>query len=134
MSKAGKRGGFTLVEMMIVVFIIGLLAAIAMPSFIRSRITSQTNVCINNLRQIDAAIQQWALDLKMNDNSTVQFSDISTYLKKSVTCPSGGASFADSYDISTVDETPLCQKVPSVHFLPDTEWKAKHGHGHDPED
>ena len=55
------RKGFTLVEIMIVVAIIGLLAAIAIPSFIKARESSQTNACINNLRQIDAAKEQWAL-------------------------------------------------------------------------
>ncbi len=56
------KAGFTLVEIMIVVAIIGLLAAIAIPNFLRARSTAQQNACINNLRQIDAAIQQWALE------------------------------------------------------------------------
>src|SRR5438477_12065760 len=60
--KTSKSSGFTLVEIMIVVAIIGLLAAIAIPNFVRARTTSQRNACINNLRQIDGAKQQWALE------------------------------------------------------------------------
>ena len=65
-----KSRGFTLVEIMIVVAIIGLLAAIAIPNFIRARQTSQTNACINNLRIIDAAKQQWGLETGQQNTAT----------------------------------------------------------------
>ena len=120
LSHQRKQAGFTLVEIMIVVAIIGLLAAIAIPNFVRARTQSQKNACINNLRQIDGAIQQWALENKQAAAAPVVSTDIFPYLKSVVMCPSGGTTFSDSYTLATAQDKPVCKKVPGVnnHALP----------------
>ena len=90
----GKRG-FTLVEIMIVVAIIGLLAAIAIPNFIRARTTTQQNTCWNNIRQFDSAKAQYALEAGLSDGDTIApstvLNDYLTNLTVADTCPAGGS-------------------------------------------
>ena len=117
-NRTSRKSGFTLVEIMIVVAIIGLLAAIAIPNFVRARTQSQKNACINNLRQIDGATQTWALENKKAPDSAATYSDIVSYLKNAVICPAGGTAFSDSYTINGVTNKPTCKKDTAAHILP----------------
>jgi type II secretory pathway pseudopilin PulG len=105
---------------MIVVALIGLLATIATPTWVRARTTSQTNTCVNNLRQIEAAKQQWALESKQSTNALVNYTDISGYLKNSVSCPAAGSdtTFAGSYDPKDVGTPAACRISPTMHVVP----------------
>ena len=101
-----KSKGFTLVEIMIVVLIIGILLAIAVPNFLKARETSRSKTCVANLRQIEAAKEQWAMEMKKGATDTPVWADlvgINAYLKAQPSCPSGG-----TYTIGDVSTNPVC--------------------------
>jgi prepilin-type N-terminal cleavage/methylation domain-containing protein len=103
-----RRGGFTLVEIMIVVAIIALLAAIAVPGFLRARKRSQATRILNDLRLIDSACDQYAIETNRKTGDTVGVADWTTYLKneKGVLYLTGSSIFGTSYGTQTVDTIP----------------------------
>jgi prepilin-type N-terminal cleavage/methylation domain-containing protein len=108
LSKLNKRrGGFTLVEIMIVVAIIALLAAIAVPGFLRARKRSQATKILNDLRMIDAAVDQYAIETNRGTGSTVAVTDWTAYLKSgTILYNTGNDLFGDAYGQQKVDTLP----------------------------
>ena len=109
-----RRGGFTLVEIMIVVAIIALLAAIAVPGFLRARKRSQASRIVNDLRLIDSAVDQYAIENNRTSGSTVPTTAWTNYLKVNSALYNTGADvFGHGYGAQTVDTLP---KVPLSTF------------------
>lgn len=117
------KRGFTIVEMMIVVAIIGILIALAIPNFIHSREHVYRDMCINNLRQIRLAKAQWALENnKVDGYSDFTAEDLDPYVEgnisSSLVCPlDSGGSVDSSYTINPIGTDPTCKKKPSEHHL-----------------
>lgn len=112
MKPTTRRGGFTLVEIMIVVLIIGMLMTIAVPNFLQSRQTSRKANCIANLKQIDSGKEQFAMQWNLNTGAAVNWSDLTpTYMKWQPECPAGG-----TYTIGGVGTMPTCNVA--GHALP----------------
>ena len=133
MIKMKTKKGFTLVEIMIVVAIIGLLAAIAIPNFVRARAKAQAETCIANLRQIEGAVQVWAVDNNQPDTAQATFGTagnaspaatdlVPNYIRTPPTCPLDPAKTAvTSYTIGIVSARPTCNVGATAtppHVLP----------------
>jgi prepilin-type N-terminal cleavage/methylation domain-containing protein len=102
-----RRGGFTLVEIMIVVAIIALLAAIAVPGFLRARKRAQASRIVNDLRLIDSAVDQYAIENNKMTGATVNTNDWTVYIKKgSALYNTGKDIFGNAYGVQTVDSLP----------------------------
>ena len=109
-----RQHGFTLIEIMIVVAIIGMLAAVALPSLVRAQRTAKKTTCINNLKTIEGAKINWALENKKGDQDVPGDADLfgnDRYVARKPECPAGG-----SYDLKSVAEKPTCSVA--EHVLP----------------
>ena len=126
-----RRGGFTLVEIMIVVAIIALLAAIAVPGFLRARKRAQASRILNDLRLIDSAVDQYAIETNKSTGSNVAVTDWTNYLKKNSALYNTGADlFGNTYGAQVVDSLP---KVPATAWstlsdVADTNFWSPYGH------
>ena len=108
-------------EIMIVVAIIGLLAAIAIPNFVKARTTAQATGCINNLRQLDGAIQTYALEAHLAPDAAVSLDNLKPYIKLDSNgdiphCPANG-----SYSVTSVNAAPTCRPICA---LPHPVWRG----------
>jgi len=125
-----KRAGFTLVEIMIVVAIIALLAAIAVPGFLRARKRSQASKVLNDLRLISSAMDQYAIETNRKSNDPIAIDDWTRYLKKDTALESTGADiFGVAYGPQTVDTMPqLAQSTYDAlsDVAPDPFWSPYH--------
>jgi prepilin-type N-terminal cleavage/methylation domain-containing protein len=126
-----KHAGFTLVEIMIVVAIIALLAAIAVPGFLRARKRSQASKILNDLRMIDAAVDQYAIETTKTTGFPVPVSDWTNYVKKdSVLFATGADMFGNDYGTQTVDTLPkvTANAWNALSDVADTAFWSPYGH------
>jgi prepilin-type N-terminal cleavage/methylation domain-containing protein len=127
----GKRAGFTLVEIMSVVAIIALLAAIAVPGFLRARKRSQASKVLNDLRMIDAAVDQYAVETTKTTGATVEVTDWTNYVKKDTSLYTSGQDlFGNNWGAQTVDTLPklTASAWASLSDVADQAFWSPYGH------
>ena len=113
-----NRRAFTLVEVMIVVLIVGILSAIAVPNFLKARSTARQKTCINNLKQLETAKEQWAMEKKKSPGDACAMTDIAgagLHMRFTPVCPLSG-----TYTPNPVGTNATCSfsAAPESHVLP----------------
>ena len=124
-NKSKSKSPFSPLGVVIILSILALVAFVAVPNFIRARTTPAMNSCINNLRQIDAAKQMWALENNKADTNRVTWDDIKPYLARGATdamdfiyCHMDATkNFSNSYTLEDLQTKPKCKINPAVHFI-----------------
>jgi prepilin-type N-terminal cleavage/methylation domain-containing protein len=128
-TKSLRQPGFTLLEIMIVVTIIAVVCAIAIPSIVRARSSARMNACINNLSQLDAAKSAWATAMRVDPSVVPGQTDVQPFLGRGSTgtmptCPSDtNKLFATSYSLNAINTLPTCRVMGAAtnqfpHILP----------------
>ncbi|MDB6032256.1 MAG: type secretion system protein [Verrucomicrobiales bacterium] len=109
-----RQQGFTLIEMMIVVLLLGVLSAVAVPNFVKARSDAQVKACILNLKQVYSAKQQWGLEMLKSDTAIPMDTDLAPYLNANSmpSCPAGG-----TYRIRRIYRDPVCSLSAIGHAL-----------------
>ena len=113
-SRWAGTGGFTLVEIMIVVAVIGIMASIALPNFAKARATAQQKACIHNLSVLDETKQQWGFETRQQSTATPTIAQIQAYFGQSrmPVCPTRG-----TYRLRRLDRNPTCTRAALGHTL-----------------
>jgi prepilin-type N-terminal cleavage/methylation domain-containing protein len=110
-SLSQRRQGFTLVEIMIVVAVIGLILAIAVPAWVKTRSQARKNMCIEQISQIESAKQQWGVETGKKDGDVPTDADLfgsNLYMKARPMCPGGG-----TYDLQPIGRNAICSQAPT---------------------